>query len=264
MRYRERAICLRASDYSETSQIVHFLTREAGRVRLLAKGSKRPKSKTGGAMDLMSEGELIFTTSGSGGLGTLIEFAEDVSHTDVRRDARRVFVASYMLELADNMIGEQDPHPEVFDLLHNALVRLGQADAPTPAVLAYYQWRLLRRTGLLGELRLCAACGRLVEAVGPADLIAGANKARHEPGGDIYFSSRLGGLVCAACEGATPEKYRLDQPTLDGLAIVQAAEAGRKVTLPDGPADALNRLLAYHIREQLGKPLKTARYALKR
>ena len=54
MRHRQPAIALRTTDYSETSQVVHFLTREMGGVRLLAKGTKRPKSKSGGAIDLMS------------------------------------------------------------------------------------------------------------------------------------------------------------------------------------------------------------------
>ena len=60
MRHREPAICIRATDYSETSQVVCFLTRGAGLVRLLAKGSKRAKSATGGAIDLLSEGDLVF------------------------------------------------------------------------------------------------------------------------------------------------------------------------------------------------------------
>ncbi|GAG45812.1 unnamed protein product, partial [marine sediment metagenome] len=55
MRHRQPAICLRASDYSETSQVVAFLTRAEGVVRLLAKGAKRAKSKSGGALDLLSE-----------------------------------------------------------------------------------------------------------------------------------------------------------------------------------------------------------------
>ena len=50
----------------------------------------------------------------------------------------------------------------MFDLLHNALVRLGQSDAPTGAVLAYFQWRLLRHVGLMGELKNCVSCGRAV------------------------------------------------------------------------------------------------------
>ena len=111
-------------------------------------------------IDLMSEGDLVFSIAAGGeGLGTLMEFSESASHTAIRRDAARLNTALYMLEMADAMLAPSDPHPEVFDLLHNALDRLGAADAPVTAVLAYFQWRLLRRVGLLGDMRKCVSCG---------------------------------------------------------------------------------------------------------
>ncbi len=245
MRASDRAICLRTIDYSETSQVVFFLTRCHGAVRLLAKGTKRPKSKSGGAIDLLSEGELVFSTGKEAGdaLGTLMEFCETVVHSPLRREACRLHAALYALELAGEMLPLGDPHPEVFDLLHNALARLGQSDAPVAAVLAYFQWRFLRRVGLLGEMRSCASCGRPIDR---AD--------------ELHFSSRQGGLLCGDCEGAQVEKYRVDADTLASLRTIQAAEAGTKVSLTAPQALALNRLLAYHVAEQLGKVLKMARH----
>ncbi len=245
MRANDRAICLRTIDYSETSQVVFFLTRCHGAVRLLAKGAKRPKSKSGGAIDLLSEGELIFSTGKESAdtLGTLMEFSETVVHSPLRREACRLHAALYALEMAGEMLAPGDPHPEVFDLLHNTLARLGQSDAPVAAVLAYYQWRFLRRVGLLGDMRSCASCGRAIDR---AD--------------ESHFSSRQGGLLCGDCEGAQVEKCRLDADALASLRTIQAAEAGAKVSLAAAQARALNRLLAYHVAEQLGKPLKMARH----
>jgi DNA repair protein RecO (recombination protein O) len=248
MRSREPAICLRTTDYSETSQVVHFLTRDSGAVRLLAKGVKRPKSKSGGAIDLLSEGDLLFSVPDTGALGTLMEFSETVSHTALRRDAGRLNTALYMLELSHAMLAEGDPHPEVFDLLHRALGRLEQPDAPLPAVLAYFQWRLLRHTGLLGGLDACVACG-----TGVAEMSRRAG---------VWFSSRQGGILCDGCEAGAPEKVRLEPAALAGLAALAAAEAGQKVNLPDHQAACVNRLLGYHIAQQLGKPLRMAKYVI--
>ncbi|HUT01764.1 MAG TPA: DNA repair protein RecO [Phycisphaerae bacterium] len=250
MRERESAICLRTADYSETSQVLHFFTRGWGAVRLLAKGSKRKKSASGGTVDLMSEGDLVFIASSRQTLSTLVEFTETVSHVDLRTDAVRLNAALLMIELVGEMLPEADPHPEVFDLLHNGLARLGQPDAPVPAVLAYFQWRMLKHVGLLGELDRCVACGRGVVAP-------------HRRGaGDVYFSSLEGGLICGGCESALTEKYHLDGATLAGLAALAAAGAGRKVSLPDKQAHGVSRLLAYHATQQLGKPLKMARHAI--
>lgn len=250
MRHRERAICLRAADYSETSQVLHFFTRGLGAVRLLGKGTKRAKSKSGGAVDLLSEGELVFSTGRGDGLGTLIEYTETVSRRSLRADAGRLNAALYLAELASETVEQSDPHPEMFDLLHNALRRLGDADAPVEAVLAYAQWRMLRHVGLMGELTRCVSCGRAVAGAG--GQVRGA-----------YFSSGQGGLLCAACEDAVAEKYRLDGQGAAGLAALAAAGAGSKVQLPSRQARAVNRLLAYHVRQQLGKPLRMARHVIR-
>jgi DNA repair protein RecO (recombination protein O) len=246
MQHRDSAICLRTSDYSETSQIVHFLGRTSGVLRLLAKGAKRKKSSTGGAIDLMSEGDLVYIPHPAGSLGTLVEFTETDSHLALRTDAGRLNTGLYMIELAGALLAEADPHPEVFDLLHNALARLGEPDAPPAAVLAWFQWRTLRHVGLMGDLTACAACGR---HVGP--------NAR-----GMCFSSSEGGLVCSICAAGVAEKHRLDRAALAGLDALAAVAAGRKTPLPDNQAHAVNRVLAYHVANQLGKPLKMARYAI--
>jgi DNA repair protein RecO (recombination protein O) len=246
MRHREPAICLRATDYSETSQVVHFLSRGQGAVRLLAKGSKRPKSNTGGAIDLLSEGELVFSGASRESLGTLIEFSQTVLHAGLRKESARLSAALFMIELVGEMVAVGDPHPEVFDLLHNGLARLDQEGSPVAAVLAYFQWRLLAHAGLLGELDRCVACGRAV--------------AGEEDG--VYFTSIQGGLLCRNCEAAVGEKYRVDAPALAGLAVLKAVTAGKKLALPEDQAKAVNRLLAYHISHQFGKRLRMARHAI--
>ena len=80
----DNAICVRSIDYSETSQVLVLLTRANGLVRLIAKGSKRAKSKSGGAVDFFAEGRCTFTGTHKQGLGTLMEFVETVTHTPLR------------------------------------------------------------------------------------------------------------------------------------------------------------------------------------
>ena len=153
----------------------------------------------------------------------------------------------FMLFLIGLLLAEADPHVEVFDLLHNTLGRLDEADCPWPAVLAYYQWRLLKLAGLLGELAACASCGREIAGRGRRDM---------------HFSSTAGGLLCGACEGSATEKYRLDGRTTAGIAAMAAAEAGKKVLLPAPQAQAVNRLLLYHVTQQTGKAPRMGRHAI--
>jgi DNA repair protein RecO (recombination protein O) len=250
MRSREPAICLYTTDYSETSQVVHFLGRTTGLVRLLAKGTKRPKSKSGGAIDLLVEGDLLFSISDKNpsALGTLMEFSESVSHTPLRRDSRRLNAALYMLELTHASLADHDPHPDVYDLLSKTLLRLEAPDAPLLAVLAWFQWRLLRHVGLLGGLDACVECGQVV-----VDLPAGSA---------VFFSSQAGGLLCEGCHDSQREKVRLRPEALAGLGALAATETGQRVALPDRQAGPVNRLLGYHFAHQMGRAMKMARHAL--
>lgn len=258
MRQRDSAICLMAIDFSETSQVVHFLTRGGGVVKLLAKGSKRAKSKSGGAIDLLSEGDLLYSSSGTDTLGTLMEFAETTAHNDLRKSAAALNAALYMMELSGMMLAEGDPHPEVFDLLHSGLGRLARPAAGVEYILAYFQWRLLKHVGLLGELAVCVVCGT---GLGGASSTRGmAPQAAGRTG--IFFSSRNGGFLCSACSGQATDKYPVEPGTLEGLAAMVAAQAGKRVSLSVAQAGAVNRLLLYHISQQMGKAPRMARHAI--
>ena len=257
MRHRQRAICLRATDFSETSQVLCFLTPDEGTVRVLGKGTKRPKSKSGGTMDFFSEGELIYSSKPSASLATLIEFTETVSHEPLRKSKLRLNTALYMLEVVSQTIGDGDRNVEVFDLLHNALERLGQDDAPIPAVLAFFQWRLLRHAGLLGQLTDCVSCSCKISG---------------KPSEKVSFSSQLGGLVCDGCRGDGGDFFPIEPETLEGLDILTAVESGRacelgkngkKASMSSRYAECVNRMLAYHIAQQIGKWPKMTKHAIR-
>ena len=249
MRVRTQAICLRTTDYSDTSQVLAFLTREMGLVRVIAKGIKRStKTRPGQALDLFCEGELLYSPARSGGLGTLAEFAETESRTTLRGEVARINAGLYLIEVAGAMLAMEDPHPEVFDLLHNALARLGQADSPIPAVVAYFQWRFLRNVGLLGDLSVCVACSEPMAACAQA--------------GPMWFSATQGGLVCDRCAGVGGERIGLTPDAMSALTALHAAEAGRRASLPDEQAHAVNRVLSYFIACQLGRSLRMTRHVV--
>ena len=240
-RPREPAICLYVIDFSETSQVAHLLGRDSGVVHLLAKGSKRPKSASGGRLDLLEEGELVFIPTRAEGLGTLVEFSPSTHHMAVRRRRDALDAALYMLEVTRMLLAEADPHPAAFDLLSAALTRLEKPDAPTQAVLAFFQWRLLRQVGLLGEMDACVSCGRPAES-------------------RVVFSSRQGGFLCGQCRGAAEESRAVAAPALAGVAALRAMDRRRPATLAEDQAAAVNELLAYHLSYQLGKSPRMLRH----
>ena len=68
---KDTAICVRTTDFSETSQILTLFTRAAGKISAIAKGSKRPKSAFDGPVEVFSYGRIVFSDSTKEKLATL-------------------------------------------------------------------------------------------------------------------------------------------------------------------------------------------------
>ena len=66
----DKALCIRQWDFSETSQTVSLFARDIGLFRAIAKGSRRPKSRFSGGIDLLTMGDVV----------AIIKPGRDLSH----------------------------------------------------------------------------------------------------------------------------------------------------------------------------------------
>jgi DNA repair protein RecO (recombination protein O) len=247
---RDRCICVRKVEYSETSQILTLFGREHGLVRVIAKGAHRRTkagaSKFDGGLDLLDTGEAVFTFDVSRDLNTFTEWSLRDGHLELRRSLRGIYLGLYAAELISTLIEEHDPHPELFERLESTVVDLGTAKLEE-SFLAF-ELDLLRQTGHLAELGGCVECGSAL-------------------GDSVYFSPSRGGIVCRNCEGATPDRISFD-PRLLRLAqqILKLPRANgtpqRLPRLTRHQTDPLNRLLALHIQHTLGRRLRMPRHVI--
>ncbi len=242
MQTKDLAICLRAVNYSETSQVVTLLTRERGKVAAMAKGSRRPKSSFDGAIEMFSFGHIVFTIKDSGGqLATLTDFQQQPVFRRLHANLKAMNTALFAAELTEAFLDDHDPHPPLFDKLIKFLETLQDAK-DEPAMLAWlilYQLRLLEETGQAPLLDGCTNCS--------ADYSPDWKQA--------WFTSHANGLLCAGCEAAFVEKRKIEAASVNALRNPQK--------LPKTPQDQLHQieqLLIYHFTELLGKPPKMAKY----
>src|SRR5689334_16302922 len=158
---RDRCICLRKTEYSETSQILTLLARQHGITRVIAKGAHRRTkagaSKFDGGVDLLDLGEAVFSHAPERDLCPLTEWHLVDGHLELRRDLRPMNLALYGAELVNLLIEEHDPHVDLFDRLEQTLAELGTARIEE-AFLAF-ELDLLREAGYLPELGGCVECG---------------------------------------------------------------------------------------------------------
>jgi DNA repair protein RecO (recombination protein O) len=250
---KDRCICLRKVPYSETSQILLLLSRQHGLQRVIAKGSHRRTkagaSKFDGGVDLLDLGEAVFTPRGERDLGLLTEWSLADGHLPLRSNLRGLYLAQYAAELVGLLFEEGDPHPEVFDRLAATVAGLAQAGAEE--IFLAFELDLLRQSGYLPELNVCANCGTILDPRGPA-----------------YFSANRGGMICRNCETTLPDRLPLDPRLLGLLQNMLRLQAQPNGTLPRLPrlsrhqTDPINRLLAAHMQHTLGRKLLLTAYVL--
>jgi len=138
----EPAFVLHAYPFRETSLIVESLTRNFGRVPLVAKGARRPKSAVRGM--LLAFQPLLLSWSGKGELRTLVRAEWQGGLAPLTGLA--LICGFYLNELLLKLLPRDDPHEQLFDYYRDTLGRLAESGPPAP-VLRRFELRLLRELG---------------------------------------------------------------------------------------------------------------------
>lgn len=152
---------LHSYPYRETSLIVEALSRDHGRIALLAKGARRPHSTLRGV--LMAFQPLLIDWSGGGELKTLVR--AEWQGGQPLLGGRALLCGYYLNELLVKLLAREDPHPALFEHYAEALRALGQGTA-TEELLRRFELRLLRELGYGLDLETEAGSGAPVRAEG--------------------------------------------------------------------------------------------------
>lgn len=151
MEEKAHGIMLRTRPLTETSLIVHWLTRDLGRIATVAKGARGPKSSFRGKLDLFFRADFSFVRSRRSDLHILREVVLVESHPGIRTDFDRVAHAAYAAELIELATETETPVPEFFELLADWLAALDRASLSRAALLAF-EWRLLEVSGVQPDI----------------------------------------------------------------------------------------------------------------
>jgi len=138
------AIILKRINYSEADRILTVLTKDSGRLSLMAKGVRRSTSKLAGGIELFSESSIQYIM-GRGEIGTLVS-ARILKHYGNIVLSLEVSTAAYTLLSIIERITEHSDGPEYYDLLNQALLLLDTGHEPR-LVLGLFYVRLLSITG---------------------------------------------------------------------------------------------------------------------
>lgn len=235
-------IVTREIKYGDSSRILTVITKELGKISVLAGGARSNKSGLLSLTQLFTYGE--FTLFQGRGKGLYKINSGDVVHSfaNLRNSLEAMAYASYFCEIANRVIPEDAPDPEQMQLLLNALYLLSEGKLPKEHIKGVYEFRTLAIQGLLPDFSVCT-CGKAEEIV--------------------CFDPKENVVYCKGCVHTAPERaVTPGKAVMEALSYVFSADPKKVFSfhLSEPSCTYLSRLGEYCIELQLEKHLKTLDY----
>jgi DNA repair protein RecO (recombination protein O) len=229
--YRDQGVVLRTYRLGEADRIVVLLTAGHGKVRAVAKGVRKTKSRFGSRLEPTSNVSLLMY---DGRELDIVSQAESIDHfRPIRDDLARVSDAMALLEAVDQVAQEREANLALYQMLVGALRAL--ADRRAPLLVPAFFWKLLSLEGAGPLLDQCARCGLAGASV---DLVA--------------FDLGEGGALCRTCR--TGPSLSLEALTL--LRAILGGGLNLALLEPPSPSTAevaalATRSLEVHLERRL-------------
>ncbi len=237
--YSDEGIVLRRRVFGDADRVLVILTKEHGKVSVMARGIRRARARNAAGMDLLARSQLQLIPGRN--MATLAQ-SKPVMAGPTGEDITRLACAGVLAELVDATVEEGHPEPRVYEILASAADRISSAASDPRLALALAAFALAAAQGYEPELRLCVGCGRELENA------------------DGVFLPSYGGLVQGAC-----------MPGAGGLPCSAASlRVLRRMALAD--EDTVTRLrwsaelrneveaiLIAHLEHHLDRPMRAAR-----
>ena len=177
--YRDSGVVLRVTKLGEADRIVTLLTRRTGRVRAVAKGVRRTKSKFGGRLEPFSHVDAQFYAGRNLDIVTQAESLDSFGPA-LATDYGRYTAGTVIVETTERLTAEErEPSLRLYLLLVSALRALAETDRDPSLVMDAFLLRAMGLAGWAPALTECARCG--------------------EPGPHSAFHIAAGGVLCTHC-----------------------------------------------------------------
>jgi len=182
---KTEAIVLSTTRWHESSKIIHLFSRDAGDIKVLAKGALRPKSPFRGVLEAMNHAEVIISHRESRSLQILTSATLLNAFLNIREDLKKTAVGYSILELLKKLFPVHEPVKDFFEYLISLLSALNQSSLPNPEpFLWHFLFRLSETLGFGWHLAQCQGCRQP-----PARF-------------PVALDTQKGGIFCPPCQTA--------------------------------------------------------------
>ncbi|GGF07704.1 DNA repair protein RecO [Halobacillus andaensis] len=232
-------IVIRTRDYGETHKIITLFTREKGKIGVMARGAKKPKSRMASVTQPFIHGQFLIQIGS--GLGSLSQGEMVTSLRSIREDIIKTAYASYLAELTDKLVDEKKPDPFLYEQLLQTFVWMAEGkDCEILSMM--YELKMYRKAGFAPKVDACLNCGA-------AD-------------GPFSFSVVEGGFLCFRCKQMDPQAYGLTEPLAKLLRLFLHMDVKRlgQVSMKDENKKKLRMLMDEYYERYGGYFLKSKKF----
>jgi DNA repair protein RecO (recombination protein O) len=229
--YRDTGVVLRTYKLRESDRIVVFHTAENGKVRAVAKGVRKTKSKFGARLEPMSHVRLLLYRGRELDIVSQAEAVEPLSPMLSSLDKASQGLAA--VEAVDQLSLEREPNPQLYRMLVGVLRTI--ATSPSSLNVAAFYWKLLANEGMRPELDRCVRCG---ETEPDTQFVA--------------FDLNEGGVLCRSCRSG----QAISPGALGVMRDILGGRLAHALAMEDSPtthevASLATRALEFHIERRL-------------
>ncbi|MBA2938131.1 DNA repair protein RecO [Paenibacillus sp. CGMCC 1.16610] len=216
-----QGIVLRSMDYGEGNKIISLFTPELGKVGVMARGAKKVKSRHAAVTQLFTYGDFVFFKT-RGQMGSLNSAEIIEAHHALREDLHMSAHASYLAEMTDRMLGDEEGSTYLFEQLKAGLMAIEEGK-DMQIVVHLYEMKMFELAGYLPVTDACVSCGETSDIT--------------------HFSPSMGGTLCSRCRYKDTVAIRVGEGALKLLKLF--------------PRMDMRRLGAVQVKDETKAQLKT-------
>lgn len=235
-------IVIKQINFDEADKILTILTKDNGKIQVLAKGARRTNNRFLASTQLFCYSDFIFYQGRSMIYMNQAELRE--SFYNLRTSLKGFTYASYVIELMNAASQEHKKEEKYFFLLIHTLKHMAYTkEIDLDVIVLAFQVKLMALAGYAPHLDNCVSCGSEVASRGK-------------------MSAEMGGLICKECYHLDPYARRIQKEAVELLSFIlykplsslnQIDERGQRTK-------QLNKMMNAYVSKYLGKTFHTVHF----
>jgi DNA repair protein RecO (recombination protein O) len=214
---KTEAIVLRSRKYGETSKILHFYTKEFGKLSVIAKGARGPKSKFGAALQPLSHVVAVLYKHEHRELHLLSQCDGLTRFRALTEDLEKFSAAMSVVELIEHVVHDEERNEQLFGLVLATLKAIDETLENALNIQCYFELSLSDVLGFRPNVHTCLTCGRSLDE----DHVG-------TKGGELRLGN--GGVLCTRCSGSMGDRGTISLGALSILRKLQETNGPEAVT----------------------------------